>query len=69
MSMFDKAKDLAGEHSDKIEEHSDRGLDQAGEFAEGKGVGAEHVDSGRDLLDDRIGDSGQAGEAGTAEQS
>ncbi|MDT0215531.1 antitoxin [Rothia sp. ARF10] len=59
MSMFDKAKDLAGEHSDTVEEHSDRGLDQAGEFAEGKGVGTEHVDSGRDLLDDRIGDGSE----------
>ena len=59
MSMFDKAKDLAGEHSDKIEEHSDRGLDQAGEFAEGKGVGAEHVETGRDFTDDRIGDGSE----------
>src|SRR5699024_9555561 len=45
MGIFDSAKDKAAElneqHGDKIEEHSDAGLDKAGEFAEGKGVGAE----------------------------
>lgn len=59
MGIFDSAKDKAGElneqHGDKIEEHSDTGLDKAGEFAEGKGVGAEHVEKGRTAADGRIG--------------
>lgn len=58
MSMFDKAKELAGEHSDKIEGLSDQGLEKAGELAESKGVDAEKVDQGKQFLDDRIGDSG-----------
>ncbi|WP_404381973.1 antitoxin [Knoellia locipacati] len=77
MSMFDKAKEFIAEHSDKldehseaIEQHSDRGLDQAGDFAESKGLGADHVDQGRDVLDERIGERGEATnpEAGTSEQ-
>ncbi len=82
MSMFDKAKEFIAEHSDKLDEHSativehsDRGLDQAGDFAESRGVGAEHVDRGRDLIDERIGETGEAAnpaptnpEAGTPDQ-
>ena len=56
--MFDKAKDLAGEHSDKVEDLSDQGLDRAGTFAEGKGLDADKVDQGKELLDDRIGEPG-----------
>lgn len=59
MGIFDSAKDKAGElneqHGDKIEGHSDTVLDKAGELAEGKGVGAEHVEKGRAAADGRIG--------------
>lgn len=64
MSMFDKAKDLAGEHSDKVEGVSDQGLDRAGDFAEGKGLDADKIGQGRDALDDRIGESGDAAPSG-----
>ena len=59
MGIFDSAKDKASElneqHGDKIEEHSDTGLDKAGELAESKGIGAEHVEKGRTAADGRIG--------------
>lgn len=62
MGMFDNIKDkgaeLAGEHGDKIEEHSDTGLDRAEQLA-GERLGdqhSEHIGQGRDMLDDRIGD-------------
>lgn len=56
--MFDKANDLAGEHSDKVEEHSDQGLDRAGDLAEDRGIDADRAAQGRDALDERIGDDG-----------
>jgi len=56
--MFDKAKDLAGEHGDKVEGLSDQGLDKAGEFAESKGLDADKVDQGQTFLDDKIGEPG-----------
>ena len=66
MGIFDSAKDKAAElneqHGDKIEEHSDAGLDKAGEFAEGKGLGADKVEQGRDFADDKIGGGDQGGE-------
>ncbi|WP_293771778.1 antitoxin [uncultured Corynebacterium sp.] len=55
MGIFDKAKDAL--NSDKGEELSDKGLDQAADFAKSK-LGedkAEQIDSARDQLDDRIG--------------
>lgn len=59
MGIFDSAKDKAAElneqHGDKIEQHSDTGLDKAGEFAESKGVDAEHVEKGRTAADGAIG--------------
>ena len=58
MSLFDKAKDLAGEHADKIEGLSDQGLDKAGAFAESKGLDADKVDQGQTFLDDKIGEPG-----------
>jgi len=64
MSMFDKAKDMAGEHSDKVEDASDQGLDQAGSFAEDKGLDADKVGQGKDFLDDKVGEPG-TDEAGT----
>jgi hypothetical protein len=51
-----KATDALGEHGDKVEEHSDQGLDKAGEFAEGKGVDADKSDQGREFLDGKIGE-------------
>ncbi|MCW4600798.1 Rv0909 family putative TA system antitoxin [Janibacter sp. RAF20_2_2] len=51
-----KATDALGNNSDKVEEHSDQGLDKAGEFAEGKGASSEHVDKGKDFLDGKIGE-------------
>ncbi len=58
MSLFDKAKDLLGEHADKVEDLSDQGLDKAGEFAESKGLDADKVDQGQEFLDDKIGEPG-----------
>ncbi len=64
MGMFDEMKDkvadLAGKHGDKVEEHSDTGLDRAEEMA-GERFGeqhSEHIGQGRDLLDERIGEGG-----------
>ena len=51
-----KATDALGDNSDKGEQVSDRGLDKAGEVAEGKGAGSEHVDKGKDFLDGKIGE-------------
>ena len=54
--LTNKATDALGEHSDKVEEYSDQGLDKAGEFAESKGASGEHVDKGKDFLDGKIGE-------------
>ncbi len=66
MGMFDNIKDkaaeLAGQHGDKVEEHSDAGLDRAEDLA-GDRLGdqhTEHIGQGRDMLDERIGDGGDA---------
>ncbi|MFC7488118.1 antitoxin [Knoellia sp. CPCC 206453] len=58
MSLFDKAKDLLGEHADKVEDLSDQGLDRAGEFAESKGLDADRVNQGQEFLDGKIGEAG-----------
>lgn len=74
MSMFDKAKDLAAEHSDKvkdlsaehgdkIEEYSDQGIQRAGDFAESRGVDADKVTQGEKFLDGKVGDGGADGTA------
>lgn len=64
MSMFDNLKEQAGQaggaHGDKLEQLSDQGLDRASDMAQDRGLGAEHVEKGRDMLDERIGD--QVGE-------
>jgi hypothetical protein len=66
MGIFDKAKqkaeELAGQHSDKVEEHSDRGLDMAADRANQATGGkyADHVDTARGAADDRIGETGAA---------
>ena len=54
--LTNKATDALGEHSDKVEEYSDQGLDKAGEFAESKGVDSDKVDQGKDFLDGKIGE-------------
>ncbi|WP_068251855.1 Rv0909 family putative TA system antitoxin [Janibacter corallicola] len=54
-----KAKDAL--NSEKGEQISDQGLDKAGEFAEGKGVGGDKVDKAKDAVDGKIG-GGDEGE-------
>ncbi len=56
--MKDKAKDLMGEHSDKVEEYSDKGIDAAGDAVDDKTGGkyAEHVDKGQAIADEKIGE-------------
>jgi hypothetical protein len=60
MSFLDDAKDKASaaatEHSDKVEEYSDQGLDRASDVAEERGLDADKVDQGREALDERIGE-------------
>lgn len=60
--MKDKAEELLGEHSDKVEEHSDRGLDMASDRVDSATGGkyGEHIETGRGAIDDRIGDPGTA---------
>ena len=65
MGMFDKMKDkaadLAGEHGDKVEEHSDAGLDRGEQMAgERFGEHSDRIGEGRDMLDERIGEGGDA---------
>ena len=58
--MKDKAGDLAHQHGDKVEEHSDTALDR-GEQLAGERLDGGHTDQvsrGRDVLDERIGDGG-----------
>lgn len=54
MGIFDKAKDLAGQHDDKI----DQGIEQAGDFVDDRSGGQHeaHVDKAQDFLQDRTGD-------------
>ena len=50
--------DLKGKATGALDEHSekvDQGLDKAGDFAESKGASSEHVDKGRDFVDDQLG--------------
>jgi hypothetical protein len=49
---LDKAKDMAGEHSDQV----DQGLDKAGQFVDDK-TGHEHtdqIDKGRDAVEQQL---------------
>ncbi|TDT33195.1 antitoxin [Naumannella halotolerans] len=58
MGIFDKAKDLASEHSDKV----DQGIDQAGDAVDQK-TGSKYegqVDQAQDFAKDQFG--GQPGE-------
>ena len=59
-NMKDKASEMAGEHSEQVEEYSDKGLDR-GEQMAGDRLGEDHADKigqGRDMLDERIGEGG-----------
>lgn len=53
MGIFDKAKDLAGDNADKIEE----GIDKAAEVADEKtgGEHSEHIEKGADIAKDQAG--------------
>jgi hypothetical protein len=58
MSMFDKAKDLLGEHGDKVDEGIDKLGDlfdekTAGEHADKVDTAQEKLKEGLDKLDDR----------------
>lgn len=65
MSQFDgladKAKGLAQEHGDKVEQYSDQGLDQAGNVANEKSGGkfSDQIDQGKQAADERVGDNSQ----------
>ncbi len=52
MSMFDKAKDLLGEHADKVDE----GIDKVGDLVDDKtgGEHAEHVDTAQEKLKEEL---------------
>lgn len=63
--------DLAGKagdalNSEKGEQISDQGLDKAGEFAEGKGLGGDKVDSAKDAIDGKIGGGDGGGDGGNS---
>lgn len=60
MGIFDKAKDLAGEHSDQVE----GGIDKAGDMVDDKTGGKfeGQVDQGQDFLKDQIGGGGENAE-------
>lgn len=56
MSMFDKAKQLAEQHGDKLK----GGLDKAGEFVNEKTGGkyADQIEQGKRMADERLGEQG-----------
>lgn len=60
MGIFDKAKDLAGDHPDQV----DQGIDKAGDAVDERtgGQHAEHVDKAQDAARDRLGGGGAAPE-------
>jgi hypothetical protein len=55
--FMDKARDLAEQHDDKL----DQGLEKAGDFADDKtgGKHAEQIDRGVDFAQERTGDGDQ----------
>lgn len=55
MGIFDKAKDLAQEHPDKV----DAAVDKAGDMVNEKtdNQHAEHVDRAQDALKDKLGNN------------
>ena len=52
MGIFDKAKDLAGEHSDKVEQ----GIDKAGDIADQKTDGkySDKIDKAENIAKDKL---------------
>lgn len=62
MGIFDSAKEqagnLAGEHSDKVEQFSDQGIEKAGDLADQKSGGkfSGQVDGVQEQADQRIGE-------------
>ena len=60
-----KGEKLAAEHSDKVEEYSDKGLDAAAGRADSLtgGKHADKIQSARDAADGKIGTEGQQGTA------
>jgi hypothetical protein len=54
MGIFDKAKDLLGEHSDKVA----AGIDKVGDLVDEKtgGTYADKVDQGQDVAKERLGE-------------
>lgn len=53
MGFLDKAKDLIGQHDDKV----DQGLDKAGEAAKGRFAGHdEHIDKAVDFAQEKTGE-------------
>ncbi|GAA3683297.1 antitoxin protein of toxin-antitoxin system [Yimella lutea] len=64
--LGDKAKDLGGQHSDKV----DQAIEKGGDFVDDKtgGQHAEHVDKGQDFARDQFGGgdqgAGQDGQGG-----
>ncbi len=63
--MKDKATEVAGEHSDKVE----AGLDKAGEAASNATGGKfdDQIESGKEAVSDFLGDS--SGDKGSGDQS
>lgn len=53
MGIFDKAKDLAGEHSEQVSQ----GIDQGGDFIDDKTGGkfSDQIDQGQDFARDQLG--------------
>ncbi|WP_151524603.1 antitoxin [Serinicoccus kebangsaanensis] len=51
MGFMDKAKDMAGQHDEKI----DQGIEQGGDFVDDKtgGEHSEHVDKAQDFANDQ----------------
>ena len=54
MGIFDKAKDLLGDHPDKV----DQGIDKVGDYADDRTGGkySDKIDQGQDTVKDRVGD-------------
>ncbi len=54
MGIFDKAKDVLNQHSDKV----DQGLDRAADMADKRtgGKHADHIDKGVGVAKDKLGD-------------
>lgn len=62
MGMFDKIKEAAAEHGDKIEGVTDNALDKASEMIDEKTGGkfSDQIQQGRDIADSHIGEENQA---------